>query len=440
MMRAFAAAAALVMCTVNGVFCQSTSSQFGSIAGRVSLGGRPVQDARVTLVSSAISSAKTLPGAVTDHGGHFALESVPPGSYIVNAFAPALVGASEKIVTVGQGESVEEVDVSLQRGAVITGRVTEASGQPIVNTEVDLIELDTADHSRPPSIPNLNSSMRRTDDRGVYRIYGLPAGRYKVAAGTAPGSGVSRFPIGFYPRTYHPDAFEEANAKVVQVAAGVEVTSVDITIGPFAKTYSASGRIVDGITGDPKEGLLCGYGAIGDNGQYNGSVGVLSTRTPSGGGFLIKGLTPGRYAVFAVKEDDTDTYSEPVMFQLTNSDVSGIEVKLHHGASISGTAVIEGSEQGASPADLSQLIIQVEVLPEALGALRMKPPAQVAADGQFRVVGLRAGMATISVRTLPGKKHLVLSRVERGGVEQSSIELKDGEQVGGVLIVLRYAN
>lgn len=440
-MRVLPTAGAIVLLAAAGVLCQSTTSPFGSIAGRVSIGGRPVQDARVTLVpSGAISqSNKPLPGAVTDAEGRFLLDSVPPGSYVVNAFAPALVGASEKIVAVAQAEAVGGVDVPLQRGGVITGRVTESGGQPIVNTEVDLLALDAATPARPPSTPNLDNSMRRTDDRGVYRIYGLPSGRYKVAVGTVPGGGVSRFPIGFYPRTFHPEASDENNAAVVKVVAGSETSNVDIVAGPFARTYNVSGRIVDAATGEPKEGLRYGYGAVGDDGRYNGSVGVVNTRTTSTGGLLIRGLTSGRYAVFAVKEDDSDVYSEPASFEVISSDLSGIEVKLHHGASISGTVVIEGRDQGASPVDLSGLIIQVEVLPQTLGALRMNP-AQVTSDGQFRVSALRAGTAMISVRTLPGKKILALSRIEHNGVEQSGIALKEGELVTGVVIVLRYTD
>src|SRR5215471_551770 len=346
MMRLFPAAAGVVFFIVTDGLCQSAVTPVGSISGRVTLGGRPVQDARVTLVQveggPMPPSSKPLAAAVTDSDGHFLVESVPASRYIVNAFAPALFGSSEKVVAVDQGEAVGGIDVTLQRGGVITGRVADQRGQPVVNVVVDVIELDGAGRPRRPSVQNIDSSICRTDDRGMYRIYGLAPGRYKVAVGMAPGSSVIRFPQGFYLRTYHPDAHEETSATIIQVAAGTEASDVDITVA-FARTYSASGRIVDARTGEPKAGLLYGYGAVGEDGKFDGSVGVVNPRSTSKGEFLIKGLLPGRYAAFAVKEeeDDGDTYSEPVAFDLGSADVSGIEIKLHHGASISGTVVIE---------------------------------------------------------------------------------------------------
>jgi hypothetical protein len=281
--------------------------------------------------------------------------------------------------------------------------------------------------------------MYLTDDRGVYRIYGLSSGRYKVALGTAPGSSVIRFPAGYYPRTFHPDARDETNAATVEVAEGGEAGSVDITVFSFARTYSVSGSIVDAATGKGIEGLVCGYGAIGTDGAYNGSVGVLNTRSTSNGGFFIDGLTPGRYAAFAVNEENTESYSDPAAFEITDSDTSGVVVKVRHGASISGVAVIEGTNDPAALAAMAQLTILADVEPRALESLRMAD-SLIGPNGAFHVGGLRAGLATISVHgpRANGKGTITLVRIEREGVEQSTIELREGEQVTGLRLVLHY--
>jgi hypothetical protein len=391
-------------------------------------------------------SDSPLPRATTDADGRFRLEPLPPGTYLIRAYAPGFVGPSDehfavdwgKAVAVGEGEAVE-VDLGLQRGGVITGRIVDSKGQPIVNTTVDLIQLDAAGRSHPRSTPISDGRMYLTDDRGVYRIYGLASGRYKVAVGTAPGSSVIRFPASYYPRTFHPDARDEANAAVVEVAEGGEAGSVDITVSAFARTYSVSGRIVDAETGKLIEGFVCGYGAIGPDGAYNGSVGVLNVRSTPNGGFFIDGLTPGRYAAFAVIEENTESYSDPAAFEITNSDTSGVEVKVRHGASISGVAVIEGTSDPAALAAMSQLAIVVDVEPRALESLRTAD-LMIAPNGGFHVGGLRAGLATISVHGPRGsvKGTFTVLRMEREGAEQSAIELSEGEQVTGIRLVLHY--
>jgi hypothetical protein len=93
--------------------------------------------------------------------------------------------------------------------------------------------------------------MYQTDDRGVYRIYGLPAGHYKLSAGDeGRGSGVMRA-AGYYPRTYYPDSSEIGKAAIIDVSEGGETKNIDIKLGRRALTYTVSGRIVDAEGGQP---------------------------------------------------------------------------------------------------------------------------------------------------------------------------------------------
>src|SRR5260370_713416 len=173
-MRGLAAtskALVLSLCIATSAICQSTSSQSsGSIAGYVSLGGKAIAGARVTLAQKGMTAQPTgrLPSAMSDAEGHFRLEPVPGGTYVVSAFAPGFVGTSDKNVTVSESEAVEGVRLALQRGGVITGRVTESSGRPLVETTVSLIQLDEVGHPIPRSTPVTEGSMYLTDDRGVY--------------------------------------------------------------------------------------------------------------------------------------------------------------------------------------------------------------------------------------------------------------------------------
>src|SRR6185503_7050296 len=94
-------------------------------------------------------------------------------------------------------------------GGVITGRVVDSEGQPLIEQHVAVVPADERAQRRP------NASGVATDDRGVYRIFGLPAGRYKVSVGDP------NFYSGVRPRvvtqTFYPDVTDAAKAGIVEV-------------------------------------------------------------------------------------------------------------------------------------------------------------------------------------------------------------------------------
>src|SRR5919202_1441642 len=109
-----------------------------------------------------------------------------------------------------------------------------------------------------PRMFNFDPRDHMTDDRGVYRIYGLPAGGYRVSAGQG---GESSGAISFgsrklYRRTFYPDATEEAQAEVIELKSGGEATDIDIKLGGAVKTYKASGVFVEAETGRPAPNII----------------------------------------------------------------------------------------------------------------------------------------------------------------------------------------
>ena len=72
-------------------------------------------------------------------------------------------------------ETLTGIDLQLPRGGVLTGRVLDRYGQPAVGAVVSAQRYQFAmgrwDLVR-------SGSGDRTDDRGVYRLYGLPPGDY----------------------------------------------------------------------------------------------------------------------------------------------------------------------------------------------------------------------------------------------------------------------
>jgi hypothetical protein len=431
--------------TVVGASQQTRGTGAGIITGRVTLGERPMPHVTVTVLPKRGAGQQT--GAaltsVTDEDGRFRIDQVPAGSYVINAFAPGLVGPSEgfsvfepgKIVTLVDNESVLGIDISLKRGAVITGRILDVNRQPLVDKNVRLVRVDENGRTQPSHISN--PAMYRTDDRGVYRLYGLPPGRYKVSVGEGGEPGIFTFPTGSYLRTFYPDVTEESKAAIIELGEGVEVTNVDIRVSSFLNPYTVSGRIINAGTGAPMAGARYGYAAVGDDGRYVGSVSVKSTPASPRGEFSIEGLLPGRYAFFVVNEGKAEAYSEPTVVELKDADVSGVEIKAHRGGSISGTVLFEDVNVSDISAKLADLVITINVQSQTLQSLRTDSPP-VKPDGSFYVGGVLPGAAQLSVHSVQGDRNISLLRIELNGVEQQIIDLKDGENLTGVRLVLGY--
>jgi hypothetical protein len=236
-----------------------------SISGRVTVGGAPAANALVMVAevdpklknwwpvkSFNMPEQRAFIKARTDGDGRYRVTRLTEGSYMIRALSKAYTsprnssdfGASRSI-TLDEGESRDDVDIAMVRGGVITGRVSNAEGMALIGGGLQLLSLDEKGNSRSESGYQMEW---RTDDRGVYRIYGLPAGRYLLSAGGEGGYGLANRIL---PRTFYPDVTDQKQAKIIEVKEGAEVTDIDIRLGAAKNTYEATGRVIDAETGQP---------------------------------------------------------------------------------------------------------------------------------------------------------------------------------------------
>src|SRR5262249_40754676 len=187
-----------------------------SISGRVTIDGNPARGITVqarpylnnpqrltNLFPGAISLS--LPQTTTNADGFFRLTDLPSGRYIVMPSMPAMVGSYKDnnsmqrgLITLKEGAAIENIDFTLTRGGVITGRVTYEDGSPVIGAEISYTPEPIKDLSKPQFFfSTLRLELVKTDDRGIYRIYGLPEGRYNISLTLS-----RRFPqTVFYPGT-----------------------------------------------------------------------------------------------------------------------------------------------------------------------------------------------------------------------------------------------
>ena len=446
-----------------------------SIGGRVTIGGAPAPNARVGLVevklqtrlgnqhismeSGGMNAGEDY-SALTDADGRYRLTNLPEGNYEVRVMLKAYIAEKKtgdydliRSVSLGENETRNDVDFSLARGGVITGRVTDDGGNPMISRHV-LLQTVNEQGQKQPYQSSVSSQMFETDDRGVYRLYGLRAGRYVVSAGGEGGFAFAGSSSGKHPRTWHPDTDDENQAKIVEVKEGGEVTGVDIKFGLAKRAYEASGRVIDDATGQPipKVSVMCmrtgNEGAIGF-----GAVGGQAT-TDAQGNFRFNGLGPGRYEVemmdmtaFLPGGGENKHYIERTTFEVKAGDVENIEVRAKIGATISGVAVVEGARDASVKAMLTQSMITFESRQErsddpqaasSFGFTVGGMSSKIKGDGSFQITGVRPGKVTFDVANFTGKS-LSIIRVERNGADVSDgIDVQAGENVAGVRIVVGH--
>lgn len=445
----YSAILALVLCcTASSSFAQTPAlkkSPGGIITGKVTLKGKAAPGIVVGVrVGQPTTPFEPTFRGTTDEEGKYRISDVPAGSYEVVPAAPAFVifdsaNPRGQTVVLTEGESVDGIDFALVRGGVITGKVTDAEGRPVVEQRVNLNLADQQPNQRPTVY---SFTVVQTDDRGIYRMFGLAAGRYKISVGQ---SGDSFFMAASgrqtYKQTFHPDTTDASKASVVEVTEGSETSNVDIALGRVSQTFAASGRVINGENGPPLGNVRFGLQLMIDA-QRRVFVST-NTLANSKGEFKIEGLMPGKYAISILPDQESDLRAEAVAFEIVDQDVSDLLIKSSLGISVAGMIVLENTDDKAVTAKLLQLSVHGYVQSERPSG-SMVHTAAINSDGSFLIKGLEAGTAFISLGATRDRallKGFTIARTERDGVIQPrGLEIKNGDQVTGVRVVVSYGN
>ena len=403
-----------------------------TISGNVTLNNKGLAGVVVVANHSDYSPDRSSYRATTDQTGKYRITNVVPGTYQIGPLSRGLVYEDQmfkRSLVIEEGDNVEDVNFSMSRGGVITGKITDADGRPVIEEMIFLQPL----HGPYAITPYFNGGIM-TDDRGVYRAFALHAGKYKVYV----GQGSDRMPgaTRVHRQTFYPSVTDSAKATVVEVIEGGEVTDIDITIGRPLTTFRVTGRIVDGETGKPVPHLRYGIIEFSGNGMGSSSSGAS---TNADGEFKFEGVLPGKYSVFIDPEQNTEVRADPVPFEVVDRDLTGLVVKTVKGSSVSGVVVMEGVEDPAALAKIGTLFVH-GMYEHREGQFDQGVFSYVKPDGTFRINGLPAGVLNFALSAHgPGvTKQMALVRIERDGILQpNGVTVKDGEQITGLRLTMK---
>ena len=321
-----------------------------SISGRVvDTGGQPIRGATVNSSKvtgkSPLSSMTAMLGAlkptVTDENGKFTIPDLTGGVYSIDVAARGYCrtepspSASKNYYRPG-----ETISITLARGGVITGQVTGTVGEPLIEIAVKAIRVRDHNGKRTQQLsdPLMGMKQWKTDDRGIYRMYGLSPGTYVVVAGG--GGPLMGGPYAGDTYTYFPSATRDT-ATEVQVQAGAELSGIDI------RFQENSGRRVSGrVTGNLGGGNALFRGIV--VALSHARTGVMEGMSPGSpdGTFQINGISDGDYEIAAMGiGSDDQLASKPQRISVKGSDVTGIDLLLAPLGSISGRVQIDRLDQ-----------------------------------------------------------------------------------------------
>jgi protocatechuate 3,4-dioxygenase beta subunit len=460
---------------------------------------KPVRRAIVTLANAggpanAIGGrASSSPAAVsttvvTDDAGRFVFSALPAGRFSITASKPAFLNASYGAkrpgrpgtpIQLSDGQPLTNLTIRMSRGAVITGTITNQTGEPAPNARVSLMKYVYSSQNGERTLQQSGGSAS-SDDRGVYRIFGVAPGEYIVQlevpfalpgelrqttdqslqaavqqlqsgrgstvspspAGATAASVVQGPSVGYAP-VYFPGAASPATATFVKVAAGDERTDIDIQIR-LVSTAKIEGVVV-GPEGQPAPGTqltMIGSGQSGVSMSAMMSMFGMARPGPDGR-FTIPAVAPGTYTIAArsggiargagagplAMSPMSGTGSvlwATADVTIDGQDVSNIRLALEPGMNVSGRMAFAGTSP--VPKDLSTMRVQLTAVLTGSAVASVIPPGTVNAEGVFTFAGVTPGKYRLS--SVAGNPW-ALKSITTGGHEviDSSLEVRPGETV-----------
>ena len=384
----------------------------------------------------------------TDAAGNYRFERLVAGKYRVEVSAPGYVSKQKNenrwergsLINVVDNETIDKLDFNLIRGGVITGRLMEENGKPITELNLALMRINEKGEKVPMG------SAEVSDDRGIYRCYGLEPGKYLVSAGQGESDSSLNMGGVKFRKTWYPGVQDETKAQVVEVTIENEAINIDFRLPRMKKGFTVSGRVIEEATGKPVKGVGVGLATLNEQGHVSG-MSFGGAFTNDDGEFKQTGLAPGKYMtnVFPIT-GNSDSFAKPFKFELKDEDYSNLEIKMVDGVSISGFAVLEGVDDPAIKQAFQGLTLHAfaQSAPQEMDSdFSFNAPGKIEADGRFLLRGLRAGKIQIMLNTFetPNLKNFSLSRIEREGAPvEGGIEAKSGEKINGVRLVVAYVS
>ena len=328
----------------------TSSSATASISGRViDVAGRRVAHAIVVMTPVGEGG---LMSASTDTDGVFQFLNVPAGSFTLGARTASSLSASLDPqgpaltpLSVAAGSLTENVVLTVRKGAVMSGTITDEFGEPAWASVV--VAGPYGNES------GMTGRVSNTDARGRFRIAGLVPGEYLVVAEPV-SSGEIHFDHGGQDRVlanvpvFFPGVNKASLASRITVAEDIETADVDLAL----RASPVANINVTIATDRPLNDIQLHYIVLDDQ-----ILSVRKTIRVAGSDVTLK-VAPGRYRLLATAEIPSSGEAATRLWASAEVDADSllavnVPMTLAPAARLSGRLVFEGissaTRQGAGP-------------------------------------------------------------------------------------------
>jgi len=420
-----------------------------AVAGQVVKAGtgEPLKKARVVLSKEEAREGPRV--ELVDANGRFQFKDVEPGRYrlyaVRNGFVRQEFGQRNPnhpgtALALAAGQEVKDVVFKLVPAAVIAGRIYDEDGEAVPGVRVQALQYRYVQGKRQMA----PMRFATTNDRGEFRLSGLPAGRYYVSATFSPMMSLG---LGFpaasqamgnegYAPTYYPNSNEAARATPVEVRAGNEVGGIDFLLLP-TRAVRIRGRVYNSVLGKPGRDTTVFIFPAGSGVRMFGVENQTRVEDEQGN-FEVRGVTPGSYTLVGVYWDEDNNYRARLPLEVGNADIDGVQLTIQAGADVYGSIQVEGGaatgaersgETGGQNEEKPKLewsdvrILLNEYDDEWLpfGGNQARPQE----DGSFRLQNISDNRYRVVVWRLPADHCLKSARMEGNDV------LEEGLAVSG---------
>ena len=367
----------------------ATPTGTASIRGRVvDASGNPLS--RVEMRAGGGGNLQQANG-LTDGDGRYDLNGLPAGTYTVVATKPNYVRTSwgeprpegpGKRITLTDGQKLDNINLSLKRAGVVTGKIVDEFGDPVTDVFVSAMRYQYIQGSRRLT-PNGRGGA--TNDVGEFRVYGLSPGQYYLSAtlrGMAVNFGGDTNDRTGYAATFYPGTGNVAEAQRLTISPGQTITGINLSLLPI-QTARVSGIALDA------DGKPLGNTMINVMQRLGATmIGNTGAQVRADGKFTLN-LTPGDYLLRAFAAGGLGA-SESAVAEITvnGSDIDDVRVVVAKPSTIRGRVVFTASASSTDPPKPTAI---------DLGAWRdwmigqpVRSPAKVKEDGTFEI-SLSAG-------------------------------------------------
>ncbi len=406
-------------------FATAACAQFepgAVVAGTITnqQGGAPVGQAEVTLyrVDVRPSQQQQQPLSTrTDAEGRYLFPAVASGHYRVVAggdgfeqisYGARAAGQPGRLLLLGPNETMLDADIALRPTGTVEGLVV-SEGQPLRNAQVALL-YPVYERGKARYVPMMQTL---TDERGRYRMAGIRAGSYRVAAmgpldrAPQPANGRPRI----FARQFYPQAARLENAEVLRLTPGKRFANIDFQL-PVETAVRLQGRVV------PPPGIEIG-GPVAVTLMEDGmdSVTGVSAQPPD---FAVAAdfLRPGKYLVTANARTAGRSYHGSGHAALGPEGLEGFTLPLEVPVDLKGQVKFDGE---------GTVRFQVQAVPAGAAPMPvLLPPAAAGADGSFVLMGVPPGEWNLEVRPMPRGAYLKSVRFGEDEVLGKSLKVTGG--------------